>query len=282
MALVFAGMGWSMLAKGPVGIILPTGIIGLFILFALTAKRSATESHSTANQNTNDLSQNFLQRTVSRLFAMLKKFIPVTWALRPLTGIVVIAAIAAPWYILVGLRTNWVWTQTFFGYENAARFSQAMENHRGPIVYYFPAIMIGFFPWSIFLILSVWRAAKAVLKQPGSNAQRFLLCWVGVWVGVFSIAATKLPSYVLPAYPALAIMVAMMLNDWLNKPEVFSKWLLRCAWISLGIVGVGFAIALPIISKNFKCRTKRSSGWSASCRLLVQSRRPLALGTEAA
>jgi 4-amino-4-deoxy-L-arabinose transferase-like glycosyltransferase len=183
---------------------------------------------------------------------MLKMFLPVSWALRPLTGALLILAIAAPWYIAVGLRTNWEWPRQFFYFENIERAKSAMENHRGPIVYYFPAIMIGFFPWSIFLILSIVRASIAVARSAHSPAQRLLLCWLAVWVGAFSMAATKLPSYVLPVYPALAILVAMMLDQWLKRPEIVKPWMFRVAWSVLGIVGIGFAIGLPIAAQKIQ------------------------------
>lgn len=249
MALVYAAMGLGMLAKGPVGVLLPTAIIGMFILIVSTAPKPETAAK-----------QSRYERWSQRLTRMAGLFPIATWRLRPWLGAIVILAIAGPWYYCVHVETNGEWTRTFLGFENLTRFREAQEGHRGPIIYYLGAIMIGFFPWSSFLPFTIWRAVQTVrVAHPDQREEcgqattanvtpaiRFLLCWLAIWVGIFSFAATKLPSYVLPAYAVLALLTAQMLVEWVKQPAVIPRVLTIAAWSSYLIVGVGMMIGLAV------------------------------------
>jgi len=264
MALVFAAMGWSMLAKGPVGVMLPSAIMGLFA--ALVRSRAAVELNAKQESRVDDSVDaavaeitpepsparsawnGLAQRTSQFLLAIG----PVAWAFRPLFGLAVIALVAAPWYVWVHARTNGEWTQAFFWNENLNRFQQPMERHGGAIIYYLPAILIGFFPWSLFVVWAVVTAARQAWRGGAlAKSQLFLLCWIGVWIGLFSLAGTKLPSYVLPAYPALALLTAALLDGWLTQPGLIPPRLLRASWLVLGAVGVTFAVGLPMLASRF-------------------------------
>ncbi len=234
-ATVYAALGLAMLAKGPVGIGLPVTIIGLFLLLACPSQQA------------------FIGETLGRrMRGFVIRFARTGWAMRPLTLVAVVLAIALPWYVLVGVRTDGVWLREFFGTENFSRFRRAMEDHRGPIVYYVPAILVGLFPWSIFLPAAAWFAVRGcfanAVRRP---AYAFVVCWAGVWVAVFSLAGTKLPSYVLPAYPALALLCAAFADDWLARPAVVPRWLMHVAWGSLVLVGMGLLIGLAIAAKHY-------------------------------
>jgi 4-amino-4-deoxy-L-arabinose transferase-like glycosyltransferase len=220
-ALVYAAMALAVLAKGPIGLVLPVAIIGLFLLL--------------------------VQRgLVVKVADFCIRFLRTAWSMRPLTIVLVVGLIAAPWYVLVGLRTDGQWTRAFFGSENLARFQNAMEGHSGPIFYYIPAILIGFFPWSIVLPASVWFAVRDGLGPLRHPSYLLLVCWAGVWIAAFSLAGTKLPSYVLPAYPALALMAAAFVDRWLDQPACVPRWLMHVAWASLAAVGVGMIVGLPM------------------------------------
>jgi 4-amino-4-deoxy-L-arabinose transferase-like glycosyltransferase len=172
--------------------------------------------------------------------------------MRPFTLILVVGAIAAPWYVLVDLQTGGAWTRGFFGYENLARFQTAMEGHSGPVFYYLLAILVGFFPWSIVLPASVWFCVRDALRRSGKHPGHLLLaCWAGLWIGLFSMASTKLPSYVLPAYPALALMSAAFIDRWVTNPVCVPNWLMHSAWASLIAVGIGLAVGLPLAAARY-------------------------------
>jgi 4-amino-4-deoxy-L-arabinose transferase-like glycosyltransferase len=78
-----------------------------------------------------------------------------------------------------------------------------------------------------------------------------LACWAGLWIGLFSMAGTKLPSYVLPAYPALALISAAFVDRWLTNPGCVPHWLMNSAWASLIAVGIGLAIGLPLAAARY-------------------------------
>lgn len=241
MGLVYAAMGLGMLAKGPVGVLLPTAIIGLFILLVSTVPSTQTLTKPSR-----------YERWSQRLTRMAGLLPIATWRLRPWLGAIVILAIAGPWYYRVHVETNGEWTRTFLGFENLTRFKEAQEGHNGPIVYYIPAMMIGFFPWSSFLPFTLWRSAKTVTRSDSASpAIRFLLCWLAIWVGLFSLAATKLPSYVLPAYAVLALLTAQTLVDWVRQPAVLPRVLTIAAWCSYLVVGVGMMIGLAIAANVY-------------------------------
>ena len=88
------------------------------------------------------------------------------WWMRPLTALVVVAAVALPWYVWVGYRTDGEWLRKFFIEFNLRPFQQPILTHGdtsflnstlaivASILYFFyhiPAILVGFFPWSVFL-----------------------------------------------------------------------------------------------------------------------------------
>jgi 4-amino-4-deoxy-L-arabinose transferase-like glycosyltransferase len=129
-------------------------------------------------------------------------------------GILTVAmlAVAAPWYTAVSLRTNGEWLNGFFFIHNVGRFVAPMERHGGSVLLHPLALLVGFFPWSCFLPLAIVVTAWRVWTRADSTVCRHALglamVWLAVWVGGFSLSATKLPNYVLPAYPAAALLVA--------------------------------------------------------------------------
>jgi 4-amino-4-deoxy-L-arabinose transferase-like glycosyltransferase len=121
-----------------------------------------------------------------------------------------------------------------------------MEGHRGPIVYYLFAIAFGFFPWSWFLLPSLLELVKRIRERPEWASSLFVACWAGFYLGFFSLARTKLPSYVLPAYPALALMTAAFIDRWLSAPREVSRWMLTTGIAGLAVVGLAFLIGFPL------------------------------------
>jgi 4-amino-4-deoxy-L-arabinose transferase-like glycosyltransferase len=128
------------------------------------------------------------------------------------------------------------------------RFAQPLEGHSGPIFYYVVAIVIGFFPWSIFLTLMIIDALRRIRADENRLAMLLVCCWAAGYIGFFSLARTKLPNYVLPAYPALALMAAAFIDNWIARPESMSRRLVRGALGSLPAVGLAMAVALPIVA----------------------------------
>jgi 4-amino-4-deoxy-L-arabinose transferase-like glycosyltransferase len=244
-ALIYAAMGCGMLTKGPVGVVLPTAVIGLFLLIirAEPIQRSSDTTWRGAVGN--------LLRFAGRIFSA-GHFLRTVWSMRPLTALAVVAAVAAPWYVWVGIRTDGQWLSEFFGVQNLGRFLNAMDNHRGPIFYYLGALAVGFFPWSVVSLATLLHMQKQIhLARPWRPGYVLLGSWFAVWVGFFSLAGTKLPSYVVPAYPALALATGCLVDDWLREPSRVSRVWMRWAWGILALVGVGMAVALPIVGRIY-------------------------------
>jgi len=245
-ACIGAASGAATLAKGPVGLVLPTLA---FLLFAIWSTRPRTADD--------------WRRTITRL--------------RPLTIGLAAAAVAGPWYAWVALRTDGAWLHGFLVVHNVGRFVAPMEGHSGSLLYYPAVLAIGLFPWSIVLAATVAHAA-CILRSPAGDDRhrplRLLACWAVAWVGCFSCAGTKLPGYIWPAYPAFAIATGLFLADWADGRLTFAwprwparaypapTWLhpfppgaapprrvagtvMRIAWSILALAGVGLAIGLP-------------------------------------
>lgn len=227
-AAIYGVMGLGVLAKGPVGFIVPTATIGLFCLIYGGRQRSG----------------------LFHAFHPLH-FAKTAWMMKPFLAAAVVLLIAGPWYMLVHLRTDGDFTEQFFVGEHFGRATTAFENHRGGLWYYPVAILIGFFPWSVFwwpVVLNL-KNQWATRWSPGSI---LLLGWVAIQVGLFSIAQTKLPSYVTPCYGALAILTANCLCNWLANTEtaVSDIWM-KVAMLGLTIGGVFMTIGFGYMSYEF-------------------------------
>ncbi|MUL39218.1 ArnT family glycosyltransferase [Gloeocapsopsis dulcis] len=198
-------VGLAILAKGPVGIVLPGIIVGLFLLY------------------------------VGKLREVLRE-------MRILWGILLILAIAIPWYILVIGANGWNYINSFFGYHNIERFTGVVNNHSAPWYFYFLVVLLGFAPWSIYLPVAIaqtqfWQRSYWRSAHRSTHLGLFALIWFGAIFGFFTIAVTKLPSYVLPLMPAAAILVALLWSDRLNRREDrrqrTSRFLLWSHWLNV-------------------------------------------------
>ena len=185
-------------------------------------------------------------------------------SLRPLTITAAAALVALPWYGLVCLRTDGAWLHGFLLVHNMGRFTSAMEGHSGSLWYYSGVLAVGLFPWSIVLAAMLAHAA-AILWSPVADARRkplaLLACWTIVWVGGFSCSGTKLPGYIWPAYPALAIATGLFLTDWADNRVGFLRWcrdpdragalVMRAAWSILAATGLAITVGLPLAAARF-------------------------------
>jgi 4-amino-4-deoxy-L-arabinose transferase-like glycosyltransferase len=258
---MYGVMGLGVLAKGPVGLILPTAVIGLFLLIVRLPARGEDNRPWT------------LWRVISIAAAPFEPlhFLKTCWTMRPFTAIFAAAAVALPWYWAVGLATDGEFLRGFFLEHNLSRATAPMEHHGGNIFYYPIAMLIGFFPWSIFALplaldtaLHLRRQVVGTLRVPWLDGTRsvpttydsihpgYLLCacWIAVYVVLFSIARTKLPSYVTPCYPALAMLAGNYIDRFSrHSAAVAGRWLVA-AFACLALVGVAIAAGIPVLAKQ--------------------------------
>jgi 4-amino-4-deoxy-L-arabinose transferase-like glycosyltransferase len=222
--LFYVLLALAVLTKGPVGLVLPGLIILPFLLI------------------------------VGRLRLTLRSM-GLWW------GIPLFIAIVVPWFVLVIAQNGQAYIDSFFGYHNLARFTSVVNRHSAPWYFYVLVIGFGFFPWSAYLPaaiarfrpwhLAAWRRASRSQQLP-----LFALCWLAGIFLFFSLAVTKLPSYVLPLMPAGAILVAIILAEAtfgesttqpelsaIDAPRSPSRWLAVGHGISL-ILWLGWTITL--------------------------------------
>jgi len=139
--------------------------------------------------------------------------------------------IAAPWYVLCYVQNKAEFLNEFFWKHNVGRFTSAELQHDQPWWFYLPALAVLFLPWSALL-------PTAFRSRGGDSRRTFLLLWV-IWPLVFfSLSVNKLPGYILPAFPAIAALVAIGLAEARHA----AAWLFVSALLT-----VPFAIAAPLI-----------------------------------
>ena len=170
-----------------------------------------------------------------------------------LRGALVFLALALPWYILVATETHGEWTKKFLGTENLARFSRPMENHSGGFYYHALCLLVLFAPWSAFLVGSLVRGVKAArhgepVPAERRDAYKFLLVWFGCYLAFFSAAATKLPNYVLPLYPAIAVLTARAVDRWRLGEMPTSRRAVVVSLLGLMLVGAGVGVGFTLAS----------------------------------
>ncbi len=230
--LAFYGLlGLAGLSKGLVGILLPLAIVGTFLWIENLRGYNRTNCTRSA-------------RFVGSFFCAVK-------SMRPILGCIIILLVTSPWYVWVTHRTDGAFLYEFFFIHHWQRARSPMEGHSGPLYYYVPAMLVGLFPWSIFFIptiLQVWRMRR---EEAHKRFIVFFLCWILVWVGAFSLAQTKLPSYITPVYPACAALVALYLSQWEEKRARCAEFWMPAALAVLAVVGGLLAVAITLVAPRY-------------------------------
>ena len=200
LGLAWAGMALAMLSKGLIGIVFPAAAMCLYCL----------------------VQRNF------RLIAQLG------W----LRGLFVFFVIAAPWFVLVSFE-NPEFLRFFFIHEHFERFTTNTHRRVAAWWYFLPILFAGFLPWAVALIpamLSGWRAPGLLLRQDQIFAPlKFILLFSGFILLFFSYSGSKLPAYILPFFPLLALLIGV----YLQRTEAH-----RLAWLVLPVLPLSLLGAL--------------------------------------
>ena len=128
--------------------------------------------------------------------------------LRPVQGFAWAFAIAAPWLILILFRTHGAFLTDSVGGDMLAKVGSAKESHGAPPGTYLAAFWITAWPMAPFAAL----AAPFAWRERARSEVAFLLAWLVPAWALFELVPTKLPHYVLPLYPAIALLVAVALD----------------------------------------------------------------------
>ena len=179
MLLAWALMACAMLSKGLIGLVLPAMVISAYVLS-------------------------------TRDWGLLRR-------LHIKTGVTVLLLITLPWIMLLQSRHP-EFLRFFLFHEHFERFTSNAHNRTGVPGYFVVVLGVGFMPWTPLLAVAVvrrlrhWRellARHSSSDGRGVNAERVLWLWAAVTLGFFSLSTAKLPAYILPMFPALAILVAL-------------------------------------------------------------------------
>jgi 4-amino-4-deoxy-L-arabinose transferase-like glycosyltransferase len=167
------------------------------------------------------------------------------FGLRPLFGIPWAALLVLPWVVAISMRTGSAFLLDSVGHDTLGKILNSQQGHGAPPGFYFVLFFLTFFPASMLAGLAVPAIVTEARRQP---AIRFLLAWlVPSWI-VFELAVTKLPHYVLPLYPAVAILLAIAIERnmmshraWLGHSVVW--WFLIPFILSIAVIAGAIAIA---------------------------------------
>ena len=151
------------------------------------------------------------------LFALIRRDLSGLWtSLRPLQGLVITGLISLPWYAAELLVEGQPFWDSFFGYHNLQRLTSVVNDHLQPWWFFGPVLVVASFPFTPLLCFGLGRviadfAGGASLQRiPARDSLcHFAGCWLLAVFLLFTAAATKLPSYWLPATPAAALLIAL-------------------------------------------------------------------------
>ena len=175
--LSYACMALAVLAKGPIGVVLPAGIFIIYLFF-------------------------------SRRWKLLKE-------LRLATGTALFLLICAPWFILVSVR-NPEFVRFFFVREHLVRFLTTSHHRYEPFWFFIPVLFGCMFPWSCFFPAAASRVIRKT-QNTEHDSDLFLAVWAGAIILFYSLSASKLVTYILPAFPAMAILTGKTLSALMDE-----------------------------------------------------------------
>lgn len=203
----WAAMGFAVLSKGLIGVVLPGMVLGAHVL-------------------------------IRRDFGLLRR---VSFS----TGAIVFAAITLPWFIAVQFR-NPEFFEFFFVHEHFTRFSHPDHRRPGPWYYFALVLLAGGLPWTVAQLRALWSGWRLPTPRTGPfPTASLLVLWVVVIVVFFSLSSSKLPGYILPVFPALALLTGLSsaTDDQGLRRDLALGLLVTCGLLA------GAALALPRIPK---------------------------------
>ncbi len=133
--------------------------------------------------------------------------------IKPFKGILISLFISLPWYVMELIKEGRPFWDSFFGYHNFQRLTSVVNNHQEPWWFFCIILVISSLPFTPFLLSGLYDFSLSFFKTknkrlPENSLLAFAGCWLITIFLLFTLAATKLPSYWLPATPAAAIIIA--------------------------------------------------------------------------
>ena len=185
----------------------------------------------------------------------------VEWRWRHLlAGAAAFLATCVPWYWSVWVENGYSFFVTFWLNHHLARVMSDLHHHSQPFWYFLAVLGVGFFPWTPFLAGAFGRLRRAWSGAGPDHARIFLWIWAALPVLFFSLSESKLPGYVLPVVPALALLVALEWDGGLSGETAAGKSL-RIQWLVLQ--GLALLVAGAIVYMSRTRYASDSGLWAA-------------------
>jgi 4-amino-4-deoxy-L-arabinose transferase-like glycosyltransferase len=239
LVLFYFAIGLSLLAKGLVGFVIPFGVIAAY--YTLQGKAPLRNLRLSA-----------------------------------LWGIPLSLAVAAVWYGPMFWKHGTLFFDEFIIKHHFERYATNKYHHPAAIYYYLEILPLLALPWSAFLVDGVLKARKAFWKgsdDPVSKLQTFALAWILLPLIFFSFSSSKLPGYILPVLPAVALVAGSRLGQLDSGSK--NHWAIRAT----GALGLVFSIAVLVfawqsgkISVRAALITAALSGTAGTLALLLRRR----------
>lgn len=245
--LFWSACALAVLTKGVVGLLLPAMVIGIYLL----VEKLKLSIRLKQNQRPGMLFQ--------IRFARLREWLPTASAMYPLLGILIFFVIATPWHFAIWKmggrdQEGFSWVEQYLVRQHVGRFKGMDTVHNAPPPSYFAYFLIGFFPWSCFVPAAFLSLSSRVRSGlPDAASVRFLLIWFWTIFGFFTLGAAKLPTYIVPAYPAAALLVGAWLDRLLSEKFLEEKSsAARCSFWAMITGGLLLltVILLPLFTKK--------------------------------
>jgi 4-amino-4-deoxy-L-arabinose transferase-like glycosyltransferase len=171
------------------------------------------------------------------LYCLVTRELAVWRRLHTLPGVALFLAVTAPWFLWVSAR-NPGFAEFFFVHEHFTRFLTTVHQRVEPWWFFLPLLLLGVLPWLRPLI----RGVRTGWQEPGSTSQlkpmKFLLIFSGVTLVFFSLSGSKLPPYILPMLPPLAVIAAVQ-----AAPDAaFFRGVARASAALIVLVSVGAVV----------------------------------------
>jgi len=164
--------------------------------------------------------------------------------IKPKKGFLITILISVPWYLLELLKEGKPFWDNFFGYHNFQRYTSVVNNHAEPFWFFLYIMILASLPFTPFLYHGIFKTLKDFFKSSKESSNftetlyTYSLCWLMSVLIFFSLSATKLPSYWLPAIPAAALLTS---NSFISLKNINKSYLYF--WILNILILFGLSIA---------------------------------------
>ncbi len=163
-------------------------------------------------------------------------------AIALIPGLSLFALLGLPWYLMLFDHIKEAYDYMVKGQVVGHALKAAAKNRGGPVFYFIPILLFGFLPWTV-LLGWLWRKSHwSSLSQTQKEGWVMLTGWSVLTFVFFSINSAKLPHYILPMMPPLAVMVALRWRDW-EGADNLPRW----AWRTVIVSPLVAMLAIPFV-----------------------------------